>query len=74
VLIVCVDQPVTIKGSLPPLPDADPPGSAPMATGVVAGVSYKAWEVAGSPSDSPLDALSSAPFLQASAADLAKIK
>lgn len=68
------EVPSTVKGSLPPLADADPPGTSPMASGVVAGVAYRAYEIAGSSSENPMDILNMAPFLQATASDLAKIK
>lgn len=40
---------------------------------MTAGVSYRAWEVCGSPNDTPTEAIAYNPFLQ-SPSDYAKIK
>lgn len=61
-----------MKGLLPPTQIADSE-TFPLTAGMTAGVSYRAWEVCGSPNDTPTESIAYNPFLQ-SPADYAKIR
>lgn len=72
-LCTVADQVNVLKGSLPPSPESDP--SLPtLAAGMSAGISYRAWEVCGSPNETPTEAIAYNPFLQSPINDFAKIK
>ena len=69
---IIADQTNVLKGLLPPSQNADPEPFS-LTVGMTAGVSYRAWEVCGSPNDSPPDSIAYNPFLQ-SPVDYAKIR
>jgi hypothetical protein len=74
-LLPLADQTNVLKGSLPPSPTIESDPSLPTLTaGMSAGVSYRAWEVCGSPSETPTEAIAYNPFLQSPINDFAKIK
>lgn len=60
-----------IKGNLPPH-EAD--GSAPLAVGSTAGITYQGWLLNNDIDDSPTDIMASSPFYSASSHDIAKVK
>jgi hypothetical protein len=67
------DQTNVLKGTLPPSQtiESEPPI---LTAGMSAGITYRAWEVCGSPSETPTEATSYNPFLQSPVNECTKVK